>query len=159
MIDVLATSTVDSGILAWTEAIEDPRPALQSIRVLIRADIAERFDSETDPWGASWMATSITTLEIRLARGQSPQARRFTPSSRSTDGGRGIAIGFGSNPHARRFHFGNPANRVFGRGHGPIPPRPILPLRGDALDMPDALRAEIMEAFQDEIREAVRQRR
>lgn len=158
MIDVLTTSSVSQGILSWTEAIEDPREPLEAIRIIVRADIAKRFDSETDPWGAAWLPRSITTFEIRRARGQNPTPRRFTSRSRTTEGGKGIAIGFGDNPSARRFHVGNPTNRVFGRGLGRIPPRALLPIRGDSTDLPDAMRDDVMEAFRAEFLEAVRRR-
>lgn len=157
MIDVAVRDTGDSsGIVAWTETIEDPREALQAITEVMRDDIAERFDTETDPWGRTWAPVSITTIEIRLKQGKDPTPGRFTPRARITDGGKSTRIGFVGNPHAEQFHLGNPSNRVFGRGLGPRPPRAILPLRGGAADLPDDLREDIMDAFRGEIREAVR---
>lgn len=152
MIDVSVSedSGTGSGIVAWTEAIEDPRPALQSIGEIMRASVQDRWDSETDPWGASWQPRSITTIEIREKQGKDPFPSAFTAASRIVDDGKTARVGFGS-PMPRYIHEGNPSNRVFGRGRGPRPARPVLPLRGGGVDLPDGLRDEIMAAFRREV--------
>jgi len=156
-VEARTVSPSGSGILSWTEVIEDPREPLSAIRVLVDENIAKRFSSRTDPWGGSWAPPSITTIEIRLARGQDPIADvRFPNSSRFTRGGRSLNIGFGRNQIPRFFAEGNPANRVFGKAAGPVPARPVLPITASGVQLPTAFRAEIMDAFRDQIREAVR---
>jgi len=160
MIEVDAHLTISDGggIIAWTEAIKDPRDSLEAVRGVMSADITQRFDSQSDPWGAGWMPRSITTLEIRAEQGKDPTPTRFAFSARIVDGGMGIRIGFNKNPIARYFHLGNPSNRVFGGASGPIPARPILPLTSSGIDLPEELRRDIMRAFREAFIGTIRRR-
>lgn len=146
-----------SGIVAWTETLEDPRQPLAEVAAVMRADIQERWDSETDPWGGSWAARSIHTLEIREKLGRDPIPGKFFASALSTQDGKAVDVGF-SNPIPRWFHDGNPNNRVFGRGRGPRPARPVLPLKGGTVDLPADLEAALMEAFRGEMVAEIRRR-
>lgn len=146
----------DGGIVAWQEAIEDPRDPLENIRRIMAEETAERFDTRTSPWGAPWEAISITTVEIRLQQGKPPIGGRFGATGTMADGGKALRFGFGSNPTPRYFHFGNPANRVFGKAPGPIPARPLLPITSSGVELPDPLRNRVMEAFADGVREGLR---
>lgn len=160
-VEVDAELTVDAegGIVAWQEALEDPRDALERIRVIMAEHIAERFQSQSDPWGTLWAPWSPTTVAIRVYRGKDLVRGPFGARARVTDGGRDLVIGFGSNPIPRYFHLGNASNKVFGKGTGPIPARPLLPITDAGVVLPSALHDEIMEAFGDGILEGVREAR
>lgn len=153
----LVTSS-DGGIVAWTETMEDPRDALEGIREIMADNIADRFASQSSPWGAQWAPWSPVTVSIRVYRGKDLTRAAFGPAGRVKDGGQAITIGFGSNPMPRYFHLGNAANLVFGKGVGPIPARPILPLTSSGVELPDPLRNQIMEAFSEGVREGLRRR-
>lgn len=145
------------GLLAWTEEIEDPRVPLEHVRQVVMDHIEERFATRSSPWGAEWAPITITTLEIRIQRGQGPPRVRFGARARVADGGQAIAIGFGSNNVPEYLHRGG-AHMVFGRPGRPMPARPILPLTAAGVALPDALREEVMDAFRDGVREGLRRR-
>lgn len=148
-------STIDG----WSAAFSTPEPATQGVAETISADVAERFATRTDPWGAAWAPLSPVTIEIRARRGTRDGAglvgARFV---RILDGGRRAAVGLASSV-ARWQQFGNPANKVFGRGAGPLPARPILPITPGGVEAPDDLLARVKQAFRAGIRAALSARR
>jgi hypothetical protein len=137
---------------AWSSALSNPEPAMQAVGEVLSADIGERFVARSDPWGSPWAALSPTTLEIRARRGGPMGVLERTRFVRIIDAGRRAAIGLASKV-ARVQHFGNPANRVFGRGPGPIPARPIIP---SGREMPETLLAEVRAAFRAGFRAVLR---
>ena len=153
--DVDVGLTAEAGIVAWQEALEDPRDALERIRVIMAEHIAERFQSQSDPWGTLWAPWSPTTVAIRVHRGKDLVRGPFGARARVTDGGRDLVIGFGRNPIPRYFHFGNPSNKVFGKGDGPIPARPLLPITEAGVVLPSELHDAVMKAFSEGIRDSV----
>lgn len=160
MISILHPDPAESGggIMAWTDTVEDPRAPLREIADVVKRDVQERWDSETDPWGTAWAPRSVTTLEIRDKQGKDPTPRAIAARGRLVDRGRSVRVG-PAGPIARYFHEGDPSARVFGRGHGPRPPRPVLPLRGGSLQLPTRLRETLMDAFRASVRMQIRRAR
>jgi len=118
--------------------------------------VESRFETQTDPWGAAWAAVSATTLALREKLGGGDAlALASKVYMRLRTRGRRIVVGIaGSAGRARQF--GAPNNRIFGRAPAPIPPRPAMPLRGGRIDLPGGLREQLMDAFREGIRSAVR---
>lgn len=58
--------------------------------------------------------------------------------------------------YARAQHYGNPANRIFGKAPAPIPSRKFFPIRNGRVDLPPELRAEIVDMVRSAIFRAVR---
>lgn len=144
------------GADAWIEAVQGPRDAMEAVSEVVESDVAERFRSETDPWGGPWAPLSPATLELYRRRGKSAQRDRLRNSrfARVVDGGRRAVVGLRSKV-SRWFHEGNPANKMFGRP-APRPARPVLPLRDGDHDLPPKLREDVMRAFREGIRRAVK---
>ena len=129
---------------------------------VLREFVAQRFETQTDPWGAPWAAHSPVTVMIRRRRGTGASMRKLV--ERGTlmgsfayevrNNGRRVVIfaGGAAAPYAAVHQRGNPNNRIYGKAPAPIPARPILPLRGEQPDMPPALLEEIRETMLDAIR-------
>ncbi len=150
-------STREGDADAWIEAIRGPREAMDAVAEVVANDVSERFNTETSPWGDPWPALRPATIAIYERRQKAGGRRRLERSrfARVVDGGRRAVIGLRSKV-ARWFQFGNPANRMFGRP-APRPPREVLPVREDGShDLPGPLRAEVMEAFREGFRRAIR---
>ena len=149
-------SSSGGGLDAWAGAIAEPAEALRAIGEVAEADAAERLEARTDPWGAKWAPPSPATIEIKGGRtdgrGASLRGSRFVEI---LDGGRRVVVGFSAS-FARAFHGGAPANRIFGRAPAPIPARPLLPLRGRRHALPPTLRDDVLAAFREGMRRAVR---
>lgn len=149
---------------AWAQVLSDPSPALRAVGEVMREDIEQRFQTETDPWGMAWAPLSPVTVMFRARDGQLgkilQRTRNLANSAFSSvdDARKRITVALGA-PYARVHQFGNPNNRLFGKTPAPIPARPILPLRGRRLDFPAALRVELVETFKDAIRLALRRAR
>ena len=132
--------------------LANPRPALEAIGAAVVADTDLAFRGQSDPWGQPWTPLSAVT---QARRRQGPgaganQILRDTGRLANSIGYQvsGDAVSVGTNVvYAAPHQFGNPANRMHNTPRGnqaPIPPRPFLPLRNNQVDLPAALRAEIM---------------
>lgn len=145
------------GADAWIDAIQGPRDAMEAVSEIVESDVGERFRTETDPWGGAWAPLSPATLDLYRRRGKRASRDRLTNSrfSRVVDGGRRAVVGLRSKV-SRWFHEGNPSARIFGKSPAPRPARPILPIRDGSHDIPPALREDVMRAFREGIRRAVR---
>lgn len=155
------SSGPDATLNAWSQALASPGPALEAVGEVFIDHLEERFQSETDPYGAGWAPLSPVTIRLRAAAGKLGkilQRDRILANSkfaRLVDATT-LVVGLAT-PYAKAMHFGNPRNRMFGKALAPIPPRPLLP--NSAKGLPRALRDEIIETFRDAIREVVARRR
>lgn len=124
--------------------------------------IAERsrltFHDQADPWGNPWAALSPATLAKRRGGGRGGVSiLRDTGQllASLTDGVAGdeavVHIGFSDRP-ATIHQFGGQAGR--GRKVN-IPARPMLPIRGNTVDLPPSWRDEVIEVLNASIAAAV----
>lgn len=153
-----------SALDAWSAALADPSPALKAIGEAAREEVEQRFQTETDPWGAPWAPLSPVTIMLRAKAGQLgkilQRTRNLANSAfwRLDETGKRVVVSLAA-PYAPVQHFGNPNNKLFGKVKAPIPARPILPLRDGRIDLPAALREELVETFKDAMRLALRRAR
>lgn len=146
----------DGSAEAWAAAVADPKEALDGIAQVLADDIAERFATNTDPWGNPWPPPSPVTIALRGGDVEADglPARIF----HKVEGTKAIA-GLQS-AIARVRQFGAPNNRMYGGPSAPIPPRPMLPIRGSRkVDLPPEMHRKIMDTLRDAIRAAVREHR
>lgn len=152
---VRRTEGASGGTDAWAGAIREPTDATTAVSEVAAAHVDARFETRTDPWGGAWASPSAATVEIRSRSGQRVRRLRSTRFVQILDGGKRAVVGFAAS-FAAAFHGGAPGNKAFGRGSAPIPARPVLPKRGRRPDLPPELRAEVMDAFREGMRRAVR---
>lgn len=122
----------------------------------------QSFRDEADPWGTPWAGHSPVTLRMRRARGQA-SVQRLLDSGAMYSTIRGehsqtdasVSVGGTGGAPAPVHQFGNPSNRMFGRGLAPIPARPFLPIRpaGDA-DLPASWSDEVLNVLALHMQEA-----
>jgi len=67
-----------------------------------------------------------------------------------------VSAGGPASKYARAQQYGNPRNKLFGKHLAPIPARPYLPIRNGRVDLPPALRAEVVEMVRAGIFRAIR---
>lgn len=143
--------TIDDAELRATLAdllarVRRPRRALAAIgRALVtKTDLT--FRAQADPWGDPWDALSEVTLARR--RGSSAQILRDTGilanSIHAQVADTHVRVGTPVD-YAAVHQFGNPRNRFFGRALAPIPARPFLPIRDGRADLPEGLRADLLD--------------
>src|SRR5688500_18970028 len=120
------------GAEGWAAAFADPSDAMRAIGEAMLENVEQRFQTETDPWGAAWAPHSPVTIALRAARGRLGKILQDTRNlanskyARVIDGGRKVLVGLGAS-YAHVQHFGNPNNKMFGKAKAPIPARAILP--------------------------------
>jgi phage gpG-like protein len=154
-----------AGIDAWAAAFARSDDWLKALGELLREDVEQRFQTQTDPWGAAWAPHSAVTVALRNREGKPGRilikdrylANSFSyrierlPHPRVI-----ISSGGPSARYAAAQQFGNPNNKMFGRGRAPIPPRAMLPLRPSGkLDMPPRLLTEIRAELEAAIKIAM----
>lgn len=136
--------------------LANPRPALESIGAAVVADTDLAFRGQSDPWGQPWTPLSAVT-QARRRQGPGTGSNQILRDSgmlansinyQVSDDAVivGTLVGTGRQ-YAAVHQFGNPANRMFNTPSGhpaPIPARPFLPIRGNQVDLPASLRAEIL---------------
>lgn len=145
----------DGSAEAWAAAISDPKDALDGMAQILADDLAERFASNTDPWGNPWPPPSPVTIALRGGHADGNLASRIF---RKVEGNKAIT-GIQS-AIAKVRQFGAPNNRMFGGPPAPIPPRPMLPIRDSRkIDFPPDLYKRIRDTLRDALREAVRRNR
>lgn len=149
------------GVDAWAQAFTQSDDWLKPLGELLREEVEQRFQTQTDPWGAAWTPHSAVTIALRLREGKPGRILlkdRYLANSFSYRVERSprprviISSGGPAAPYAAAQQFGNPRNRMFGKAPAPIPARAMLPLRpGGRFDMPPRLlaeiRAELLEAI------------
>ena len=166
-VSIRVTAKGGSDADAWSAALNDTSPALAAVGEVLREDIEQRFQTQTDPWGAPWGPHSPVTVKLRARRGRSGKILQITRVLANSvwtriESGKRVVVGMAA-PYAKVHQFGNPNNRLFGKGpRAPIPARPMLPLRNGKVDLGAALREEVVGTFKDALRlalERVRQAR
>jgi hypothetical protein len=147
-------------LYAWADALRDIRPAMAEVGYVFlenaQANIAER----RDPWGGAWADVTAMTAAIAQRRGRATGGRSFLPKIKvELVGTNRVRIAIESRA-SRTFHFGQTSVRVFGRTTSKnVPPRPLLPIRGGNVDVPEELMTTVREALRDALRHALRNRR
>lgn len=140
---------------AYGDAIRQPRQALEEIGKILRQNLTERFQSNTDPWGKPWAPPSPVTIALRGGEidADNDLVQRIVTRIEGTK----VFIGLRS-AVARVRQYGAPRNRMFGGPSAPIPPRPMLPVRETRrVDLPRDLLARIMAVVRDSLRKAARE--
>ena len=139
---------------AWGAALANPKPALDRIGALLRANLEERFRTNTDPWGGAWAPVSERTIAMRGGVREADDNLIERISVRIE----GLKVRFGlRSAIARSRQFGVPNNRMFGRSPAPVPARPFLPIRPSRkIEFPPALLAQILETVRDSLRKAAK---
>lgn len=113
-------------------SVSDQRPLFESIGFAFSNIVRGRFDTTRDPWGQPWAPLSLTTIQRRRQGSSQPLSDKgmlrssveYIATSQQLE----INVGRDDRP-ASPHQFGNPSNRMFGRGEAPIPARAMLPIR------------------------------
>lgn len=126
---------------------KDLDPVKKSARWL-RAQIAQGFDEQRDPWGNAWVPLSDTTLGLRRRAG-SASTKILVDSGEMRSSLRTRDDTVEIRPPAE-YHQAGGVIRVFGQGYGILPRRPIMPIneQGEA-DLPDPWMDQIVQFFND----------
>lgn len=119
-----------------------------------------------DPWGASWAPLSEVTVRL-----EEEDASNTANTSFSRIGSfrvfeydhkvkADVIVRRKDRSVAGILNFGNPENKVFGRGAGPIPARSFLPItQGGELNMPEPLRQRLIGIVRQALQETLRRAR
>lgn len=143
---------------AWGPVLERGLDdGLRDAAAHIAEKTAESMAARRDPWGAFFAPLSPTTIKL-YAQGVEDGARLATAFRVLRGERRKVVLRVSGS--ARRYayvqQFGNPFNRVFGEGLGPIPARPPLPIRdGGGVDLPREMAEAVHEAVKRGVRRAV----
>lgn len=134
---------------AYAAALRDPSTWASAVGEVLVEDIEQRFQTESDPWGAAWAALSPVTLRIRAKRGRSGKILQVTRNLANSKfwrlSGQRLIIGIGAT--YGMFHQ---------LGTSRMPARPMMPIRpGGRIDFPQRLLTEIRETIRDAITRAV----
>jgi hypothetical protein len=157
MVDVNLTLRRKSGtgqslVDKWGAALRMPDDAVERIGQIIERSVRDSFDTRRDPWGKPWEPISPVTRQLARKLGGGTEATLAAAIFRRvTDRGKRVVVGLASQA-ARIRQSGRQNNMIFGRAPAPIPARPVLPLRGAQVELPDDLRTRIMEALGKAIR-------
>lgn len=129
------------------------RPALEDVGEEIQDSILDAFRRQRSPYGAFWNRLSPVTLARR--RGGGKGARKLLDTGRLRNSftvratSRGVTVGTNV-VYARTHQFGNPRNRMFGKGPAPIPARPFMMVTPDGKFTPTAkMQAAIRSVLQN----------
>lgn len=134
---------------AYAAALRDPGTWASAVGEVLVEDIEQRFQTESDPWGAAWAALAPSTVRMRIKRGRAGKILQVTRNLANSKfwrlQGKRLVIGMGA-AYAKYHQLGT--NRM--------PARPMMPFRsGGAVDMPQRLLREIRETVYDAIRLAI----
>lgn len=160
MVDVNVTLRRKSGtgqslVDKWGAALRMPEDAVERIGNVIERSVRENFNERRDPWGQPWAPISPVTRALSRKLGDGTESTlAATIFRRVTDAGKRVVVGLAS-PAARIRQTGRPNNMIFGRAAAPIPARPVLPLRGSTVDLPNELLERVREALRRGLRSAV----
>jgi phage virion morphogenesis protein len=143
--------TVDDAALQGALAemlarVRHPRDAFAASGQALVTHVDLNFRAQADPWGDPWAELSPVTLSRR--RGSSAQILRDTGRLANSLHARvnDTSVAVGTDVEYAAVHqYGHPLNRFFGRALAPIPARPFLPIRGGRVDLPDDLRADLLD--------------
>jgi phage gpG-like protein len=160
MVDVNVTLRRSSGagrdlVEKWGRALRMPADAVERIGQVVEDSVKASFETRRDPWGAPWQPVSPVTEALSRKLGSGTEATLAAKIFRRvTSAGKRVVVGLAS-PAARVRQSGRANNRIFGKAAAPIPARPVLPVRGRKVELPDALNARMREALSTAIRAAV----
>lgn len=163
MVDVNVTLRRTSGsgsnlVEKWGRALRMPTDAVERIGTVIEESVKASFEQRRDPWGTPWQPISPVTEALSRKLGGGTEATLAAKIfKRVTSAGKRVVVGLAS-PAARVRQAGRPNNRIFGKASAPVPARPVLPLRGRKVELPDDLNARMREALSSAIRAAVGKR-
>lgn len=153
-----------AGVEAWAAAFARSDEWLKPLGELLREEVEQRFQQQSDPWGAAWAPQSPTTVKLRQREGKPGRILikdRYLANSfawRVQRSPTPMVIIFSGGPaaaYAAAQQFGNPNNRMFGKARAPIPARAMLPIRpGGKVDIPARLLAEIRAELEAAVRAA-----
>ena len=141
------------------QRLSNLKPAMDAIGAAILTEVDLGFKEQRDPWGGAWAPLSpITTLPMRrkgkgrggnkILRNNGDLANSFSHQATA----KSVTVGtmdIRSGTHqfgAKKGAYG--ATRRGGPiPWGDIPARPMLPIRGSQVDLPEATRLEIEDAI------------
>jgi phage virion morphogenesis protein len=154
----LDDAALRAALARLAERVSDLEPVFAALGqvVVTRADLS--FRDQASPWGEAWRGLSAVTLgRRRQGPGAGPAAAilrdsgRLAGSIHARPSAAEVWVGTDETVYAATHQFGRPDNRMFGRARAPIPARPFLPRRGDAVVLP----AEDRDAMLDILRRAL----
>lgn len=133
----------------------DQTTAMRRVARTLEDYVRNTFRDQRDPWGNGWAAHSNVTLLLRK-RANNPSVQKLIGKTRqlyasihaeSDEESASVVAGDnGSEPYAQVQQYGNPNNKMFGKGNAPIPARPYFPSRSPGEDAfpPDWLAAVLV---------------
>ncbi|MBA8886159.1 hypothetical protein FHW12_000350 [Dokdonella fugitiva] len=146
---------------ALRQLAENPQRPLELARDVLEQRVRQTFRDEADPWGSPWAPHSPVTTGLRARRGNTrvslliDTGKMFSTIRSGVEGNEAfVAIG-GEGTFPEVHQRGNPDNKAWGRGRAPIPARPMFPLRGDEVELPDAWANDLFAPFDEAIAEAL----
>ncbi len=146
-------------LYAWADALKDIKPALESVAAVFVNETRENIAASRDPWGSAWAPPSQMTREIAERRGKSTGGGTFAPKVKVLIVGTSRVLIQIASKSSLTFHHGQRNMRVFGRAtNKSSPPRPILPIRGGKVDVPEELLKAVRAALRDGLKRSLSRR-
>lgn len=129
-----------------------PTEPLQQVGERTKARIVNTFRTSSDPWGTAWPELKKSTLLARAKKG-SPASIPLIDTSRMFQSLMTASIGDSQIVSIAGF---NRFPEVHQYGYGPIPARPMFPIRNDRVELPAEWEKDIFapvgEAFDKAIK-------
>lgn len=137
--------------------LQDMRTPNRRASKILHNLILGTFDKQMTPWGSRWKKLRPSTLRWRKQKGYAPgpalKASGYLRSSiRPTSGRAGFTVDANA-PYADIQQEGNAANRMYGRGHAPIPARPFMPVKRGSVNLPQPWWDAVLEPFNNIVRD------
>lgn len=120
------------GIRKLIEKVEDPTELWEAMGQETLDQIDDSFNTQASPFGRRWAPHALTTVRIHGSHRLLQLSGRLRARIRASVDREGLTIEVKS-PYAGVHQWGNPSNKVFGRGRGPIPARPFMPITEDEI--------------------------
>lgn len=135
-IDVAAAANGLRGMMKRGRTIGN---ALKEVSNLWRSKVEQGFQNQRDPYGNAWEPLKDSTLRLRQRKGifgsqilsetgEMAQSLEVEVSNKE--------IRMTMDDPAEIHQYGNPTNRMFGKGIAPIPQRKIFPIQGGQVELP-----------------------
>lgn len=155
---ILVDAQYSDNVDRWGPAIEKgTEDGLDEAVEVLRRDAQQSLAANSDPWGGAFEPLSPVTLRLYATM---PESRAsISGTLRSFRDPKRLKLTYtGKNyPVAYVKQFGNPNNRVFDEGLGPIPSRKFLPVRspGAVPDLSMDVKIQIVALLRRGITQAI----
>jgi len=148
-------SEIQEGLQRLTNALRNMQPVYRSIGNSLVSDIQETFDTSTSPWGERWAALAPATIAARRKGNRSATDKPLLNFGRLKSSivprplPDGVAVGSSDTEGKVLMH-------QFGSTRRNVPARPFMPIRGNAVDMPETWKENILDMVQAHLERAMR---